>query len=167
VLAGVSNLTPGLGLLALLVAASGCYATAGAYTDTDADYVDADYVPTEVEAYPQYVYGGRTVYLVNGHWYYRRGPRWVYYRAEPGELRERRAYFERDRARHRVEPREAERREAYRHEAEPREAKRRDSERREAEPREAKRREAERRDSERRADRHQAHERREHARDHD
>jgi len=30
------------------------------------------------------------VYLVNDHWYYREGPRWVYYRSEPPVLYQRR-----------------------------------------------------------------------------
>ena len=90
---GVSHLTPTLGLLGILIVAPGCYATAGAYTD--ADYVEADYVPARVDVYPSYVYAGRTVYLVDGHWYYRRGPRWVYYRSEPAELQRRRVYVQR------------------------------------------------------------------------
>ena len=71
----------------------GCYATAGAYTE--ADYVETDYPPPRVEVYPRYVYSGHAVYLVDGRWYYRRGPRWVYYREEPIELYRRRVYVER------------------------------------------------------------------------
>ncbi len=104
VVSGVAHFTPTLGLLGILIAASGCYATASAYTE--ADYVEADYVPPRVEVYPSYVYGGRTVYLVNGHWYYRRGPHWVYYRSEPRELQRRRVYVERA-------PRAPERRRVY------------------------------------------------------
>jgi hypothetical protein len=73
----------------------GCYATAGAYTDVDYDYADAESVPPRIEAYPSYAYEGRTVYLVDGRWYYRRGPRWVYYRREPAELYRRRVYVAR------------------------------------------------------------------------
>ncbi len=113
----MSRLTPTLGLLAILVGASGCYATAGAYTE--ADYVEADYVPPRVEVYPSYVYAGRTVYLVDGHWYYRRGPHWVYYRSEPRELERRRIYVERAPRHVEREPRRVERepREHERHEA--------------------------------------------------
>ena len=46
----------------------GCYATAGAYTE--ADYVEADVAPVHVEVYPHYEYDRRTVYLVDGRWYY-------------------------------------------------------------------------------------------------
>lgn len=89
----MSRLIPALGLLSLALTSFGCYATAGAYTE--ADYVEADYAPARVEVYPRYVYAGRTVYLVDGRWYYRRGPRWVYYREEPVELHRRRVYIER------------------------------------------------------------------------
>ena len=82
-----------LALLAILFGPLGCYATAGAYTDVD--YVDAEYVPPRIDVYPSYEYSGRTVYLVDGRWYYRRGPRWVYYRREPVELHRRRVYVER------------------------------------------------------------------------
>jgi len=82
----------------------GCYATAGAYTQ--ADYVEADVEPVRVEAHPRYAYEGRTVYLVDGRWYYRRGPHWVYYRSEPAELHRRRVYVERaPRAPHRDQAR--------------------------------------------------------------
>lgn len=102
----VSRLIPPLALLGLALTALGCYATAGAYTE--ADYVETDYVPPRVEVYPRYVYAGRTVYLVDGRWYYRRGPRWVYYREEPVELHRRRVYIERA-------PHDTERHEARRH----------------------------------------------------
>lgn len=78
--------------LGMALASAGCYATAGA--STDVDYVEADHVPPRIEVYPSYEYSGRTVYLVRGRWYYRRGPRWVYYRQEPAELHRRRVYVE-------------------------------------------------------------------------
>jgi hypothetical protein len=82
-----------LTIWSLACTSAGCYATAGAYTE--ADYVEVDTVPTHVEVYPRYYYGGRTVYLVDGRWYYRRGPRWVYYRNEPVELHRHRVYVQR------------------------------------------------------------------------
>lgn len=74
----------------------GCYATAHthAYAGAEPVYVETDYIPVHVETYPRYEYAGRTVYLVDGHWYYRRGPRWVYFRDEPEELARRRLYVE-------------------------------------------------------------------------
>ena len=60
----------GLVLVAAL-SATGCYARAGA----------------RVDVYPSYYYEGRTVYLIDGHWYYRQPTgRWVYYREEPPVL---------------------------------------------------------------------------------
>jgi hypothetical protein len=88
----MSRLITTLTLVGIALTPLGCYASAGAYTD--ADYVEADYVPPRVEVYPSYVYGGRTVYLVDGRWYYRRGPNWVYYRREPVELYRRRVYVQ-------------------------------------------------------------------------
>jgi hypothetical protein len=79
-----------LGIVGWALAATGCYASAGA--STQVDYVEADYVPARVEAYPRYDYAGRPVYLVNGRWYYRRGPGWVYYRHEPPVLYRRRVH---------------------------------------------------------------------------
>ena len=89
----MSRLITTLGLIGLVLSPLGCYATAGAYTE--ADYVEADYVPPRVEVYPRYVYEGRTVYLIDGRWYYRRGPHWVYYRREPHALYRQRVYVER------------------------------------------------------------------------
>jgi hypothetical protein len=82
-----------LTIWSLACASAGCYATAGAYTE--ADYVEVDTVPAHVEVYPRYYYGGRTVYLVDGRWYYRRGPRWAYYRNEPVELHRHRVHVRR------------------------------------------------------------------------
>ena len=90
---GVSHLITKLALFGLSVMPFGCYATAGAYAE--ADYVETTYEPAHVEVYPHYVYAGRTVYLVNDRWYYRRGPHWVYYRTEPQELHRRRVYVQR------------------------------------------------------------------------
>jgi hypothetical protein len=95
-----------LSLLGLALLPVGCYATAGAYTE--AEYVDVEVVPAHVEVYPHYYYQGRTVYLVDGHWYYRRGPHWVYYRQEPPELYRHRVYVERA-------PRARERSQAHHH----------------------------------------------------
>lgn len=46
-----------------------------------------DAPPARIETYPYTVYANRRVYWVDGHWYYRRGPRWYYYRSEPPPLR--------------------------------------------------------------------------------
>jgi hypothetical protein len=80
-------------LLALPLAPLGCYATAAA--ETEPVYVETVYVPAHIEVYPRYYYRGRTVYYVDGHWYHRRGSRWVYYRDEPPELYRQRVYVER------------------------------------------------------------------------
>jgi hypothetical protein len=69
------------------LATTGCYARA--------TYAEAEYVPPHVEAYPSYHYDGRVVYLVNDRWYYREGPRWVYYRSEPVVLERRRVELHR------------------------------------------------------------------------
>jgi hypothetical protein len=103
------------GLLALTLLPLGCYATAGA--EVEPVYVEADYVPPHVEVYPRYYYRGRTVYLIDNRWYFRRGPHWVYYREEPPELHRHRVYVERaprapDRREHRHSHRRA--RPAYR-----------------------------------------------------
>lgn len=75
------------------LASLGCYATAR--VEPEPVYVEAAYVPRDVEVYPPHYYRGRTVYYVDGHWYQRRGTRWVYYRQEPPELYRRRVYVER------------------------------------------------------------------------
>lgn len=49
-------------------------------------YAEVDYAPDDIEVYPHTVYEGRTVYLVDDRWYYRRGPHWVYYTSEPPDL---------------------------------------------------------------------------------
>jgi hypothetical protein len=107
-------ITTTLGLIGLALTPLGCYATAGAYTD--AEYVEAEYVPPRVDVYPRYVYEGRTVYLIDGRWYYRRGPHWVYYRREPPTLYRQRVYVERaPRAPDRFEARRHYRRHPYRY----------------------------------------------------
>lgn len=40
-----------------------------------------------IETYPHTRYADRDVYWADDHWYYRRGPRWYYYRDEPPALR--------------------------------------------------------------------------------
>ncbi len=91
---------------AILATMSGCYAEATTSGGFDVEYVAPPVV--EVEAYPHVYYAGHVVYLIHDHWYYRNGPRWVYYRTEPRVLRERRrvirrhapAVHERARVRH-------------------------------------------------------------------
>ena len=52
----------------------------------DGLYVEVETAPRHIETYPHTVYEGRPVYYYDGHWYYREGPRWVYYREEPRPL---------------------------------------------------------------------------------
>jgi hypothetical protein len=51
-------------------------------------YVYATYEPRDIDRYPQTVYDGRRVYYVDGYWYTREGPRWIYLREEPRPLYE-------------------------------------------------------------------------------
>jgi hypothetical protein len=79
------------------VLCAGCLATVQAEPvvwDADAEVV-VDTAPVNIETYPREYYGGRVVYLVDGRWYYRSGPRWVTYRREPVELGRRRVVVER------------------------------------------------------------------------
>lgn len=76
---------------ALLGTMSGCYAEA---TGPDVEY-EATAPAVDVEVYPHEYYEGHVVYLVGDHWYYRDGPRWVYYRHEPHVLYQRRAVIRR------------------------------------------------------------------------
>jgi len=70
-------------VLAAAVSAAGCYARAR----VEPAYVETTYVPAHVELYPSYYHEGRTVYLIDGRWYYRQPTgRWVYYRQEPSVL---------------------------------------------------------------------------------
>jgi hypothetical protein len=71
---------------------------AAAPVDDNGDVVAvADPPVADIEAYPSVVYGGATVYFVDGRWY-RRGPRgWAYFRHEPVELgRQREEHARRD-----------------------------------------------------------------------
>jgi hypothetical protein len=80
-----------VGALALL-ATSACYAhvtTAPAYDAPPPTVVVAP-APFEVEAHPYVYYEGGPVYWVDGRWYRRYGNGWVYYRAEPPYLAQRR-----------------------------------------------------------------------------
>lgn len=82
-------LTPRIALFLCLASLStGCVARV---TPAPA-YVEATYVPDDIEYYPHTVYDGRVVYLVDDRWYYREGPRWVYFRDEPAPLYRQRAY---------------------------------------------------------------------------
>lgn len=83
---------PACALVALSLSSLGCYATASG--GADVDYVEVETVPAHVEVYPSYYYRGRTVYFVEGRWYYRHGSRWAYYREEPPELHRHRRYVE-------------------------------------------------------------------------
>ena len=89
----MASFNPAWLLLGLVMSSMGCYATASGHAD--ADYVEVETVPPRIEVYPSYVYRGRTTYYVDGRWYYRHGPRWVYYREEPPELYRHRHYVER------------------------------------------------------------------------
>jgi hypothetical protein len=77
-------------LLPLAGAASGCVETVG----PDPVYAEAAYVPSDITTYPHTLYQGQIVYLVNDHWYYRNGSRWVYYQREPDVLVQQRAYVQ-------------------------------------------------------------------------
>lgn len=91
----------GLVAIAAIAFGAGCTATVQTepvYADADAE-VAVDTVPVNVYTYPHEYYGGRTVYLVDGRWYYRSGPRWVTYRREPVELGRRRTFVEHRRPR--------------------------------------------------------------------
>lgn len=76
------GLALGLGLVVSLSA--GCVVRAGAAADYPV--VEVQTVPATIETYPHVVYQGRTTYLVDDRWYYRRGERWVVYQREPAEL---------------------------------------------------------------------------------
>ena len=67
-------------LAAALVILAACSVT------TEPAYAEVETAPPNIETYPQTVYEGRTVYLVNEHWYYRHGNHWAYYRQEPEYL---------------------------------------------------------------------------------
>ena len=74
-----------------LIAAAfvGCLAWAGLGSPSVASaqfYVEVHTAPSHIEEYPSTSYDGRPVYWYDGHWYYRRGPGWAYYRDEPRPL---------------------------------------------------------------------------------
>jgi hypothetical protein len=80
--------------------AGGCTATVQTAEPTVAadvaaeDAVTVESAPADVYSYPHTDYGGRTVYYVNGRWYYPRGSHWYYYRHEPAELGRHRPYVQ-------------------------------------------------------------------------
>jgi len=79
-----------------IFAATGCAAevrTAHPVVTAQEDVV-VDSAPVNVYAYPHTVYRGEDVYYVDGRWYQRRGPRWVYYRHEPQDLVRHRRHVE-------------------------------------------------------------------------
>lgn len=80
----------------LAFGAAGCTAevrTAHPVVTVEDDVV-ADSAPVNVYAYPHTVYRGETAYYVDGRWYQRRGPHWVYYRSEPPDLVRHRRHVE-------------------------------------------------------------------------
>lgn len=78
------------GLMASLSALTGCHAHARAATTAavvvEEPVMEVAVAPVAVETYPRHAYRGRYVYLVDGHWYYRSGARWVVYTVEPVAL---------------------------------------------------------------------------------
>ena len=70
-----------LRLLSLSLWLTGCAATFA-----EPAYVEVQYVPPNIYAYPYTIYDGRRVYFVDGHWYYQRGRSWVYFYREPQPL---------------------------------------------------------------------------------
>src|SRR5689334_5922708 len=89
-----TSLAGGAFALALFASVAGCTAhvePATAVVEAD-DEVAVDAAPTNVYVYPHTEYRGRTVYLVNGRWYYPRANRWYVYRSEPAPLVRRRHY---------------------------------------------------------------------------
>lgn len=87
-LRGASRVTRRVACGAALLGSAGCFATIDGEASVEAEVptVEVHAVPVEVHTYPRYVYRGETVYLIDGRWYARRGPRWVMYREEPREL---------------------------------------------------------------------------------
>jgi hypothetical protein len=78
-------------LIAAALSAGIAWAASSTPAKADGLYVEVETAPREIESYPHTVYEGRPVYYYDGHWYYRHGPRWVYYREEPRPLVEYRA----------------------------------------------------------------------------
>lgn len=75
-----------MGIVAACAAATALTSGCVAHVRSEPAYAEAVYVPADIETYPHTTYDGRVVYLVNDRWYYREGPRWVYYRPEPEPL---------------------------------------------------------------------------------
>lgn len=86
---GVGRWLSALGVgVALAATLPGCMAHARGEVVYDYPVVTVEAAPARVETYPRTYYHGRPAYLVDGRWYYRSGPRWVYFREEPVELRD-------------------------------------------------------------------------------
>jgi hypothetical protein len=76
-------------------AASGCFAEAHAgYPVAVAEVEVVGTPPLVIESYPSYYYEGRTVFMVDGGWYYNDGGHWNRYRREPEVLAVRRQYVQ-------------------------------------------------------------------------
>jgi hypothetical protein len=60
----------------------------------DEAVVTVETVPPDIYVHPHTEYRGRTVYYVDGRWYYPHDSRWYAYRAEPAELTRRRPYVQ-------------------------------------------------------------------------
>ena len=79
----------------LSVAGSGCTAEVQAgYPVAVAEVEVVGPPPLVIESYPSYYYEGRTVFLVDGGWYYSDGGHWNRYRREPEALAVRRQYVQ-------------------------------------------------------------------------
>jgi hypothetical protein len=166
--------------VALTAALPACMAHARGELVYDYPVVTVETAPARIETYPRTSFRGRPAYFVDGRWYYRSGPRWVYFREEPNELRDYRVrHFrgsprygerysdviaarraERRRDERRAERFREERRAADRAERRHAEDRRRVEQRRAAERRLEQRRAAERRLEDRRATERRATERR-------
>jgi hypothetical protein len=60
----------------------------------DAAVYTVETVPSDIYVHPHTEYQGRTVYYVDGRWYYPHASRWYAYRAEPAELTRHRPYVQ-------------------------------------------------------------------------
>lgn len=77
-------------LMLLGAAAPGCYAQA----QPPVVSAGIGFSPAYIDTYPSYWYGGRTVYLVDGRWWFRDRGRWSYYSREPRTLYRQRMYIQ-------------------------------------------------------------------------
>lgn len=68
--------------IALSLTLPGCAATFA-----EPAYAQVEIVPANIYSHPSMVYNGQVLYLVDGRWYYKRGPSWVYVYREPEPLR--------------------------------------------------------------------------------